>query len=382
MPVTTPPIITTPFADSGTRDAIPETTVAVGRASYSAGFPPITLLPIAAGGVAPFGQDVNGILWAMSSHTAFAQGGQRYTFSSAVATAIGGYIKGAEVVSADGTTLWLNQTTNNTTDPDAGGAGWVPSFSYGIVTLTGLTGGSVTLTTVQGVKDFIVLQGVLTSNLTIILPAIFRSWLIINSTTGAFTTTVKTATGTGVVVPQGGPAAPVGVYWDGTNVSPTVSPLAVPIDAAATANTIALRTSTGNILANYFNGATGVEAVTIGAVVVQNTAADGFFRKVSLTDFQSQLGGAKIAAGRAISNALAAGSVNVGGITPLGSGSYLIDVTSAGYTTLPACTASLGVAAVGFWQIYAVNVATVRIDIQNASHIGSNADFSFTVIGV
>lgn len=59
------------------------------------------------------------------------------------------------------------------------------------------------------------LTGVLTGNKTATLPLTDdRLWLIYNNTSGSFTLTVKGATGTGVIVPQGKKLL---VYTDGTN---------------------------------------------------------------------------------------------------------------------------------------------------------------------
>lgn len=60
------------------------------------------------------------------------------------------------------------------------------------------------------------LIGALTGNVNLILPAWDgKRWLVLNGTTGAFTVTVKTAVGTGVVITQGYGCE---VYSDGTNI--------------------------------------------------------------------------------------------------------------------------------------------------------------------
>lgn len=58
---------------------------------------------------------------------------------------------------------------------------------------------------------------------------------------------------------------------------------------AATGNTIAARNASGYLSAVYFNGSAAVEAVTIGAFAVENSGADGYFRKCSLTSAKRQL---------------------------------------------------------------------------------------------
>jgi hypothetical protein len=272
------------------KNSIPDTGGVGPEATWNLGFPPITMQEEVSGGLPPLGQDFNGILYALSTHIFAQQAGQLYRFSSAVSTAIGGYPLGTALESTDGTTVWFNILAANTNDPDAEGAGWVPMFNYGFTTKTGLTGGIVTLTRAESRRGVIVLSGALASNLQIVLPTTLQNWLIANLTTGAFATTVRTAAQpVGVSVPQGGYAAPVGVYSDGTNINPTVAPLGIPIDQAATPLTIAQRTNAGYLLATYFNQSSALEAPTIGAVFVQNVAADGFLRKISLANFLTQI---------------------------------------------------------------------------------------------
>lgn len=77
-------------------------------------------------------------------------------------------------------------------------------------------GANVTLSAAESRNTVIMLTGVLTANINVIVPAAGRPWVIANNTTGAFTVTVKTAAGTGVLVPQ---ATAAQLYCDGTNVA-------------------------------------------------------------------------------------------------------------------------------------------------------------------
>ncbi len=122
--------IAVPFA-SGTTDknTIPnnatQETKEKGNAAYDSGFPPLTMTAIAAGGIPPHGKDFNGLLNDITVAIRFSQAGGQYTFDSAFASAIGGYAKGATVLSADGSKIWWNTVDSNTTDPDgASAAGW------------------------------------------------------------------------------------------------------------------------------------------------------------------------------------------------------------------------------------------------------------------
>lgn len=124
-----PPKVPVAFAEAGLKNTIPiESQVAVkpGAASLRTGFPPLTMTPLEAGGVAPFGQDVNGILNLISGQAMwFGAGGPVY-FDAAFASAIGGYPRGALLASATAFgTYWLSTVDNNATNPDAGGAGWM-----------------------------------------------------------------------------------------------------------------------------------------------------------------------------------------------------------------------------------------------------------------
>ena len=122
--------IAVPFA-SGTVDknTIPnnatQETKEKGNAAYDSGFPPLTMTAIAAGGIPPHGKDFNGLLNDITAALRYSQAGGLYTFDTAFAQAIGGYAKGAAVLSADGSKIWWNTVDANVTDPDGtSAAGW------------------------------------------------------------------------------------------------------------------------------------------------------------------------------------------------------------------------------------------------------------------
>lgn len=269
---------------------MPEAPTGTLAASIQGGFPPLVMTDVNAGGKPPLGQDINGFLFLITSHTLWVECGQLYPFNATLAAQIGGYLAGTILGMADGTGMWLNISTGNTTNPDAGGAGWVPMACYGRAAVTGLTGGTVALTAAQAKFGVIVLTGALTSNLTIQFPATIQEWLVINGTTGAFTTTLKTAAGgsVGVAISQGGFSAPLGIYSIGDgNIYPTVAPLSIPISQNADALTIAERTNTGNLLAQYFITTAVVENLT--AAVVYTDTGNGQMRRNTLTNFEGQM---------------------------------------------------------------------------------------------
>jgi hypothetical protein len=128
-----------------------------GFASLPDGFVPLNQQPVAAGGIPPYIQDMNGILNQLSAWAQWQEAGGPIVYNSTLQTAIGGYAQGAIVQSA--TTLgilWMSTADNNTTNPDASGAGWVPvtrirlaaNTSFYVATTgsdsanTGLTSGS------------------------------------------------------------------------------------------------------------------------------------------------------------------------------------------------------------------------------------------------
>jgi len=102
--------------------------VLVGAASFADGFPAATRTDPEAGGVPPFGQDVNGILNMITQYCALMQAGQIVPYNLAAATAFGGYTVGAKVASvATPGRIWTNCLDANTNDPDAVETGWAAS---------------------------------------------------------------------------------------------------------------------------------------------------------------------------------------------------------------------------------------------------------------
>lgn len=118
-----------PFANAGQKNTIPvpsQISSTPGAASYTDGFPPLTMEAVSAGGVPPSGLDFNGLLFAMSATDVWDNAGGGYLYDSAFAATIGGYPQGARVLQASGLGYWLSIVDNNTSNPDTGGAGWMP----------------------------------------------------------------------------------------------------------------------------------------------------------------------------------------------------------------------------------------------------------------
>lgn len=115
-----PNLLLVPFgssAASGTIEPIPTARGAGDppqKATWNEGFPSVTMTPLAAGGIPPKGQDFNGVLKAISEHTAFLCAGGIYKWNSAVVSVAGGYAKGAIVQSNDGLSAYVSAIDGNT----------------------------------------------------------------------------------------------------------------------------------------------------------------------------------------------------------------------------------------------------------------------------
>lgn len=264
-----------PFAkNDGARVELPVTTATAGRASQSLGFPPITGQPPEAGGLAPQLEDFNGAVNQPARVAWWSQLGGKFPFDNTFATDsnINGYPLGAELVSSDNAGTWLSLVENNVANPDTTGTGWVPARAYGVLALTGQTGGTTTPTPVQAMKRRITIAGALTSNLIVILPNWVYTWDITNNTSGAFTVTVKTAAGAGAVIPQNG--APTPILGDGTNIAQPASNIPVATSSTQAAQ---LSQTTGRLLnVQIFQTAgTSAYAPTAGAVTYEAEVLGG-----------------------------------------------------------------------------------------------------------
>lgn len=130
-----------------------------GAASYNDGFVPDNFTALAAGGVPPFGQDMNGVLNETTTWDQWYQAGGPIPYDATFATAIGGYPKGATLPSASVIgKQWASLVDNNLTNPDdpLTSANWAelgiptgtpvpfltPTLPFGFLPMNGLTIGS------------------------------------------------------------------------------------------------------------------------------------------------------------------------------------------------------------------------------------------------
>lgn len=142
-----------------------------GAASLTDGFPPLNMIPISAGGVPPFGQDMNGILNQITKWEQWQAAGGSVTFDSTFSAAVGGYPRGAVLLSSLGHALYISTSENNAVNPDVSLTGWKVIANVWGENLWSATGSAnaqlltlspvpTSLTQLQGVKLNIISNGV------------------------------------------------------------------------------------------------------------------------------------------------------------------------------------------------------------------------------
>lgn len=122
-----PVLIPQPFAANGSKNNIQNTRQA-GQdpedATWSDGFPNVTMQPIESGGLPPKGMDFNGILNALSATIVHMQKGNLFYFDKAYCDAFGGYQKGAILLADDGTKVFISVADKNTNNPNQNPQSW------------------------------------------------------------------------------------------------------------------------------------------------------------------------------------------------------------------------------------------------------------------
>jgi len=171
-------------------------------------------------------------------------------------------------------------------------------------------GATVTLTAAEAGYAMLELTGALTASIAVVVPAAAGQWLVKNATTGAFTLTVKTPAGAGVVVRQGMTQI---VWSDGINVLEADS---IKADKATT-------------LAGY-----GI-AVATTAEAAAGTDTSKPVTSKGIRDALNAIGAAPTYAARAWLNFNGTGTVairasgNVSSITDNGTGDYTVNFITA-----------------------------------------------------
>lgn len=297
----TPAKVLTPLAEQdSSRAELPNTTSDPTRASQTQGFPPLTGQPPEAGGVPPQLPDMNGALNMASRLGWWGQLGGRWAFDGSFAnnSAINGYPRGAMLMSADFTGEWLSTSEANTANPDTTGTGWVPGYHYGATTLASQAGGTVVLTPAQAAKTTLFINGTLTSNLIVEVPAWIREWTVYNGTSGAFTVSIRTPGRPAVVVPQG--SVPSLVRGNGTDVA--VATLDVPLASTTVAGRTRYATAAETIAGSIQDAANTPFGL---AQLTATTARNGLMRFATDAEYNT---GAETS--RAVTPAQVSGKAN------------------------------------------------------------------------
>lgn len=209
------------FGINGLKNAIPTdsstSTDNNGVATYDKGFPPITMQPLSAGGIPPSGKDMNGVLYSTTLKQQWSDAGMGYTFNNEFAAAIAGYPKGAIIPGSQLDVGWLSLIDGNGVNPETTSSmpSWVPAYSYGNTSISGLSNSNATLSPYQASKSRIILSGSLTANVSLTFPSWLKSWTVINNCSGNFSVVCRTSSGSGVSVQTGTTEKIIG---DGVNI--------------------------------------------------------------------------------------------------------------------------------------------------------------------
>lgn len=137
------------------------------------------------------------------------------------------------------------------------GYGQAPVFAFDYTSIDVAGSGNYILSGSELNRIAYQFTGALTGNRNIIVPNTVQQYWVTNDTTGSYTFTVKTASGTGVEVAQGSRTI---MYCDGTNVVAADTgglALPIPISQGGTG-----ATTSGNALINLGGTATGIAIFT------------------------------------------------------------------------------------------------------------------------
>lgn len=148
------------------------------------------------------------------------------------------------------------------------GKGIQNTFSVTLLNLNVAGSADVTETSAQAQNIIQQYTGVLTGNINVIVPATVQLYYVFNNTSGAFTLTVKTASGTGIAVDQGSHSI---LYCDGTNVvNAFTSTFGGAISIAAGSATSPNLNIIGSVTTGLYSPASNQLAVTANGKEVMN----------------------------------------------------------------------------------------------------------------
>lgn len=130
-----PTLIPQAFANNGSKNTIQNTRQPgqdMEDATWSDGFPNVTMQPVESGGLPPKGMDFNGIFNTLSESIVYLQKGGLFYFDKAYANAFGGYQTGAILIADDNTRLFVSTMDKNSNDPNQKMTGWEILAGVGI----------------------------------------------------------------------------------------------------------------------------------------------------------------------------------------------------------------------------------------------------------
>lgn len=141
---------------------------------------------------------------------------------------------------------------------------------------------TTTLTQAQYGPAIITLTGAVTGNKAVVFPNITGHWQVLNNSTGAFTVTLKTAAGTGVVLTNGMSS---NIYCDGTNVTLQQTDFISPaLTGTPTAPTAVTATNTTQLATTAFVQQELANELATVAPLMSGAAAVGVSAKVARQD--------------------------------------------------------------------------------------------------
>lgn len=167
-------------------------------------------------------------------------------------------------------------------------------FAIAGYTTVNLAAANVTLTSNDGAPDesrsaMLELTGTLTGNRDVYIPAVSKSYIVRNNTSGAYSSTVRVAGGTGYAIPQGEAHL---IYCDSVSVREVRGPTQTQFTSISTTNITGVNVSvTGNISAavvsatNIIGSAVSATTITGGTVSASNINVGA---TVSATHLQGQ----------------------------------------------------------------------------------------------
>lgn len=203
-----------------------------------------------------------------------------------------------------------------------------------VITMTNAT---YTLTSLNGAIDearnaVLIVQGTNSAIQNIVAPAVEKVYVIANNTTGGFSVRIKTASSTGVLIPNG---AALTVYFDGSEFQLATSPQS----STNLPNNIVIRDGSGNFAAGTITA--NLNGNLTAAAPTAPTAAPGTnTTQIATTAFVTNVAGAlgTMSSQNANSVAITGGTIN--NVTTTGSSTAAVD--GLGYLGMPQNLRSTG----------------------------------------